>query len=173
MEKVARQPHDPPFDGNECPMCPMPMRNLHAVARNLLCRWDDKNRRHKVPEEIEELRRAVEMVQPYADAHFADRSHSHGPEITLPSPATPDAGSWDSLEATLMADPEVRQGYRDATRERVVEAAINMRDAIEARRELRRCDPGAECRQEVNRVYRECEADLFHAVAALGEDTNS
>jgi hypothetical protein len=54
----------------------------------------------------------------------------------------------------------------------VARAAMNMRDAMNARRELRLCDPGPECRREVNRVARECEREFMAALAPLvGEDT--
>jgi len=72
---------EPPYDGKPCPMCPIEIRNLHAVAHNFLNRWDAW-RQHggdfgAVVEKARDLERAVQLAKPLADAHFADRAHSH------------------------------------------------------------------------------------------------
>lgn len=76
------QQHDPPYDGKPCPMCPMEMRGLAAIAHNLVNAWDSYKESGesfcKVAAKMEDLRDAVKMVQPFVDAHFADRKHSHG-----------------------------------------------------------------------------------------------
>jgi len=68
----------PPYDGKPCPCCPGEIRNLGAVVHNLLNVWDDLPRRYLLHDRMEELRRALAAFQPLADAHFADRFHSHG-----------------------------------------------------------------------------------------------
>lgn len=63
---------------NPCPMCPVEIRNLHAVAQNMVNLFDDPSRfQDKFAERAGELRRAVAKVQPLSDAHFADPRHSH------------------------------------------------------------------------------------------------
>lgn len=47
---------EPPFDMAPCPMCPSQIRNLSAVAHNLLVRWDSGNWARYY---IEELRDAL------------------------------------------------------------------------------------------------------------------
>lgn len=65
--------HAPGVGDGECPCCPVEIRNLAAVAHNAVVRWP-----HRFSAEtIDELRRAVEMVNPLMDRHFADRAHSH------------------------------------------------------------------------------------------------
>jgi ssDNA-binding Zn-finger/Zn-ribbon topoisomerase 1 len=54
----------------ECPCCPMEVRNLHAVAHNIVVQPGR-------PGWLDDLRRAVEMMQPLMDRHFASRAHSH------------------------------------------------------------------------------------------------
>lgn len=63
--------HDqPPFDGRACPCCPMEVRNLYAVAQNIV---------HRMPEIAGgDLKHAVARMKPLIDAHFANRMHSHG-----------------------------------------------------------------------------------------------
>lgn len=68
----------PPYDGRPCPMCPMEIRNLSAVAHNLLAQLDRGASSCKLEETLDSLRRAVESVRPYSEAHFADQYHSHG-----------------------------------------------------------------------------------------------
>ena len=72
----------PPFDGKPCPMCPIEIRNLSATAHNAVNRWDDWRQRGeslcKLESKMEDLRRAVAVVKPLSDAHFADPAHSHG-----------------------------------------------------------------------------------------------
>lgn len=81
---MSDRPPVPPFDGKPCPACPMEIRNLAAVAHNLLNRWDmverggDACARAKFRQKLEDLRDAVKQVQPLMDAHFADPRHSHG-----------------------------------------------------------------------------------------------
>jgi hypothetical protein len=102
MDKVMQKPMDPPFDGDACPMCPTPIRNLYAVAYNLIRRWRS-GQKDKAAESMEELRKAVECVQPYVDAHFADKAHCYGRRASDP-------------------DMMTSQGLRDA----LVEAADEM-----------------------------------------------
>ena len=69
----------PPYDGKPCPCCPLEVRNLHAVAHNLVNAYDDPDTDpYKIALKVRELRRAVAMMQPLADAHFADSMHAHG-----------------------------------------------------------------------------------------------
>ena len=74
----------PPYNSsNLCPMCPLEVRNLHAVAHNVLKRWDAIMGGEPVAHfrsKLEDLRDAVEVAQPLVDAHFANRAHSHAPE---------------------------------------------------------------------------------------------
>jgi len=65
----------------ECPMCPVEIRNLAAVAHNFVVNVEKLGRQG----DIAELRRAVERVQPLSDRHFANRAHSH------PNPGEPRA----------------------------------------------------------------------------------
>jgi len=61
----------PPFDGSApCPFCPEEIRNLFAVAHNLVIGSRDTT--------IGDLANAVESCRSLADAHFADSMHSHG-----------------------------------------------------------------------------------------------
>lgn len=61
---------EPPFDGNPRPCCPLAIRNLIAVATKIANGSGDVC--------MDDLRRAVKLVQPLVDKHFADRMHSHG-----------------------------------------------------------------------------------------------
>lgn len=61
-----------PIDRKPCPVCPIEIRNLFAVAYNLTMGTG------LTPGRIEDLRQAVLAVQPLIDSHFADRLHSHG-----------------------------------------------------------------------------------------------
>ena len=88
VEESTRRP-GPPFDGSApCAMCPMEVRNLSAVAHNLLSRWDavlqygSEESWAKLREKFDALREAEAMIRPLSDAHFADRAHSHGEEAT-------------------------------------------------------------------------------------------
>lgn len=75
MTNEQKQPYDPPFDDSaSCPMCPWQIRNLAAVAHNLT---HEQPGTAKFWVKLGDLRRAVEAVQPFADAHFASESHSH------------------------------------------------------------------------------------------------
>jgi hypothetical protein len=76
----------PPFDGKPCPFCPVEVRNLAAVAHNLLTVWDDPHRRFKLERRIQQLRDALKLVEPLSEAHFANRAHAHGDR---PHPAVP------------------------------------------------------------------------------------
>jgi|ERR1019366_119454 hypothetical protein len=68
--------YGPPFgDTGPCPVCPEAIRNLLAVAHNLTTGGGDTT--------IDDLKRAVSLCRPLADAHFADPIHSHG---TVPRP---------------------------------------------------------------------------------------
>lgn len=70
-EPRTRTPHAPPFDGSvPCAFCPEPVRNLYAVAHNLVVGGGDTT--------IGDLRAAVEMYKPLAEAHFADSMHAIG-----------------------------------------------------------------------------------------------
>jgi hypothetical protein len=96
---------------------------------------------------------------------------------SLPSPATPDAATYDTLRAELLQNP-------DTARERVVEAAspiLTWLAMVEAHQECAGLDPyadsaialsfmgsGASTRVTIGELR-----ELRDAVAALGEDTNS
>jgi hypothetical protein len=74
---------DPPFDGSEpCIFCPMEVRNLLAVAHNAVGAYEGVLNGHESPEQLARkmatLKGAMEGAQRLADAHFADRMHSHG-----------------------------------------------------------------------------------------------
>jgi len=81
------QPKGPPFDGGApCPMCPVEIRGLAATAHNLVVTFEAW-RSAKGPgadeqiamwKQMERLAEAVKLAQPFLDAHFADRMHSHG-----------------------------------------------------------------------------------------------
>ena len=65
-------PHEP------CMCCPVEVRGLYAVAFNLLNLRDDPDRwQRKIGERLDELERAVRLIQPYIDAHFEDGEHQH------------------------------------------------------------------------------------------------
>lgn len=62
-------------------MCPSEIRNLTAVAHNIVTRMSDPARRAEMMWQcgwITELRDAVQKVQPLVDKHFDDPLHSHG-----------------------------------------------------------------------------------------------
>lgn len=83
-DEVMPTTTEPPFDGKPCPFCPVEVRNLLAVAHNLLVRYDDPNRRGAFLRSIEDLRAAVKACEPLCDAHFADPLHSHGGDPHAP-----------------------------------------------------------------------------------------
>jgi len=69
---------NPPFDGSApCPMCPIEIRNLRAVAHNLINRYKH-GEMSKVHIYMSELKTAVEATQGLVDSHFADSMHSQG-----------------------------------------------------------------------------------------------
>lgn len=73
----------PPFDGSEpCIYCPMEVRSLHASAHNAVGAFDaavnGSGSWSRAAKKMAELRRVVEDSTRLADAHFADRMHSHG-----------------------------------------------------------------------------------------------
>lgn len=73
-------PVAPPFDGSApCPACPLEVRGLYAVAKNLLnlLDGDPQRRARKLPERIAEFREAVAALGPLVDAHFEDEAHWH------------------------------------------------------------------------------------------------
>ena len=73
----------PPYDGKPCPGCHEAVRNLYAVAGNLVLGGGDTS--------ISDLRRAVELVRPLIDAHFADKTHAYA--------STRDWSDTDPIEA--------------------------------------------------------------------------
>ncbi len=73
--------YEPPFDGKPCPMCAHQVRNLAAVAHNLLSAYDAADW-SKVRIKIDDLRRAVNTVESLGVAHFADQRHSQRPPIS-------------------------------------------------------------------------------------------
>src|SRR5574337_342400 len=75
--QMATEKNNPPFDGKPCPMCPMEIRNLQAVAHNAVGSWE-RGETERFARKMAELKIAVEKSQPLADAHFANRKHSHG-----------------------------------------------------------------------------------------------
>ena len=96
--------YEPPFDGVPCPMCPSEIRNLSAVAHNLLVRWDAVNQHGggetwaQFREKLDDLRRAVEAVRPLADAHFANSLHSHGTVFGVSDANIPDQPQEEARE---------------------------------------------------------------------------
>jgi hypothetical protein len=72
------KPTQPPFDGRPCPMCPVEIRNLAAVAHNLLSQLDRGASLCTVQATLSSLRSAVKMVEPLSKAHFADPAHCYG-----------------------------------------------------------------------------------------------
>lgn len=110
----------PPFDGKPCPMCPVEIRNLAAVAHNLLSQLDRGASLCTVQATLSSLRGAVKMVEPYGEAHFADPAHCYGASTALsPRPGTRmldlDASSSDPIrqaaESTIPAAEKARR-YR-------------------------------------------------------------
>jgi hypothetical protein len=91
LDNLHRGMTGPPFDGKQCPMCPMEIRNLYAASHNLLVRWDAWKKNGgslcQVAEHMQNLRDAAASCQPLLDAHFADRKHSHGPPSSASSSA--------------------------------------------------------------------------------------
>jgi hypothetical protein len=83
-EPISEDHSAPPFDGAPCPACPGEIRNLAAVAHNLLNVIDDPGRHCKIPERVEQLRGAYEAVKPIMDAHFANPAHAYGEARHLP-----------------------------------------------------------------------------------------
>jgi len=71
----------PPFDGRPCPMCPTEIRNLSAVAHNLIAQLDRGASECKIQDTLQQLREAVKSVRPLSDTHFADKYHAHGERI--------------------------------------------------------------------------------------------
>lgn len=70
--------NNPPYDGKPCPMCPLEIRGLAAIADNVVKAWDqykEDGSLYKVAAKIEDLRDIVKMAQPFVDAHFADHKH--------------------------------------------------------------------------------------------------
>lgn len=65
-----------PYDDKQCPMCPMELRNLFAVAHNLTVSGTSSP--CKFYSLLAELKRAVEQVQPLVNKHFENPEHSHG-----------------------------------------------------------------------------------------------
>ena len=64
-----------------CIVCPSQVRGIYAVSFNLLNLFngDDQDRLdRKLPERIQELQAAVNELQPFIDAHFADKRHFGG-----------------------------------------------------------------------------------------------
>jgi hypothetical protein len=81
-----------PIAAEKCPCCPIEVRDLHAVAHNLIVRSPGLA--------DGDLKRAVEKMQPLMGAHFANRAHSH-PEPAAPTQAAQDsAPSPDGKEAS-------------------------------------------------------------------------
>lgn len=66
---------NPPFDGKPCPACPCEIRNLHAVAHNLIAQWRG-GRTDAFKGTLLKLEDAVKSTQPLMDEHFSDPSHS-------------------------------------------------------------------------------------------------
>jgi len=66
---------------DQCPACPILVRDLHATAHNALNAIDAALRGDgdwsRAKRKIEGLRASVKAFQPTVDAHFADRAHSH------------------------------------------------------------------------------------------------
>jgi len=66
---------------DHCIVCPEQVRNLHAVAFNFLnlvrnAELDPDRMRRKLPERIAELQEAVDALEPFMEAHFANKQHS-------------------------------------------------------------------------------------------------
>lgn len=81
MAKLSdTDPQGPPFDGSEpCICCPGPVRNLYAVAYNLMLAFDRKNEEPaRYMRKWREFGRTVMDFKEYMDEHFADKAHATG-----------------------------------------------------------------------------------------------
>lgn len=68
-----------PVASNACPACPLEVRDLFAVAHNVVV---------DMPGIADgDLKRAVKNMQPLIDRHFANRDHSHPPALAATQPA--------------------------------------------------------------------------------------
>jgi hypothetical protein len=77
MAEPAARAMEPPFDGGEeCPFCPVEVRNLHAVAHNYVLQQTGRSDSRDTT--FEDLERAVEACESLRAAHFSDSMHSHG-----------------------------------------------------------------------------------------------
>lgn len=63
------RPLEPPFDGKPCPVCPLEVRNLSAIAHNLVLRL--RGRSTSSDTGVEDLDRAVKMVAVNEQTHQA------------------------------------------------------------------------------------------------------
>ena len=66
---------------DSCIACPQQVRNLYAVAFNLLnlvrnSDFDPDRLQRKLPERIAELQDAVEGLTPFIESHFANKEHA-------------------------------------------------------------------------------------------------
>jgi hypothetical protein len=58
---------------HKCIVCPTEVRGIYAVAFNLINLFeggDEERLSRKLPERIQELKKAVTVLQPFIDAHF-------------------------------------------------------------------------------------------------------
>ena len=70
MPDDAREAADR-LGGHECCMCSIEIRQLSAVAHNLVVQWKDPGRRDAFINSLHELESAVAAIEPLAAAHFA------------------------------------------------------------------------------------------------------
>lgn len=63
---------------NSCPACPVEVRRLYAVARELLelYKSDELEIRNLLHEQMGKLQEAVNAMQPLVTAHFVDIDHA-------------------------------------------------------------------------------------------------
>ncbi len=73
----------PPFSGEACIACPIEVRDLHAVAANVVSEWERQSRSPspdygRLTRKMAELTQSVRRFDVIVKAHFADRSHAWG-----------------------------------------------------------------------------------------------
>ncbi|WP_136420333.1 hypothetical protein [Herbaspirillum sp. ST 5-3] len=98
---------------NECPACPVEVRDLFAVAHNIIVR---------MPSIAEgDLKRAVEKMQPLIDRHFANPEHSHPRGMDMIEPLT--ETQLDHIARSYFAEEDDQQHVKNAIHDAFIEAA--------------------------------------------------
>lgn len=95
IDKVLFGQHVEKEVGQKCIACPVEVRDLYAVAFNLLNFYrpgQEERRERKLSEQLVELQRAVSQIQPFIDSHFENHVDPSGNETsranTLPKEDT-------------------------------------------------------------------------------------